>query len=144
MNICELLLSAFGIWHVESEDAKNRPLCFLTSEFLASITVSPHIRRKHQTTIWWTSQKLCCCPAVTVNQAVMSVEYWKSIQLWRSCRPFDREIWWKSLAKMTRIEHFKFTLCKIKEKKLALTFDDMIMTWPCFLLKSLKKSSLGC
>ena len=49
MNICELLLSAFGIWHVESEDAKNRPLCFLTSEFLASITVSPHIRRKHQT-----------------------------------------------------------------------------------------------
>ena len=51
MNICELLLSAFGIWHVESEDAKNRPLCFLTSEFLASITVSPHIRRKHQTTI---------------------------------------------------------------------------------------------
>ena len=48
MNICELLLSAFGIWHVESEDAKNRPLCFLTSEFLASITVSPHIRRKHQ------------------------------------------------------------------------------------------------
>ena len=41
MNICELLLSAFGIWHVESEDAKNRPLCFLTSEFLASITVSP-------------------------------------------------------------------------------------------------------
>ena len=51
MNICELLLSAFGIWHVESEDAKNRPLCFLTSQFLASITVSPHIRRKHQTTI---------------------------------------------------------------------------------------------
>ena len=50
MNICEFLLSAFGIWHVESEDAKNRPLCFLTSEFLASITVSPHIRRKHQTT----------------------------------------------------------------------------------------------
>ena len=49
MNICELLLSAFGIWHVESEDAKNRPLCFLASEFLASITVSPHIRRKHQT-----------------------------------------------------------------------------------------------
>ena len=49
MNICELLLSAFGIWHVESEDAKNHPLCFLTSEFLASITVSPHTRRKHQT-----------------------------------------------------------------------------------------------
>ena len=48
MNICELLLSAFGIWQVESEDAKNRSLCFLTSEFLASITVSPHIRRKHQ------------------------------------------------------------------------------------------------
>ena len=46
MNICELLLSAFGIWHVESEDAKNHPLCFLTSEFLASITVSPHIRQK--------------------------------------------------------------------------------------------------
>ena len=48
MNICELLLSAFGIWQVESEDAKNRSLCFLTSEFLAPITVSPHIRRKHQ------------------------------------------------------------------------------------------------
>ena len=92
MNICELLLSAFGIWHVESEDAKKPSPLFPNLRVLGiHHCVTTHTQKTSNYNIMNITKAVLLSGSYCKSGCYVSILLKVHTAL-RSCRPFDREV----------------------------------------------------